>query len=164
MILDAIREMPAIQHLGRREQVAISFDWSIPYLVIFKSTCCSGLIWESMAMRRDMDLVRKLIFVIEEQSDPVTPDDIDIEGYGSEQIGYHLYLMLDAGLIEGSDITCTDDSAPQAMASNLTWAGHEFADVARSSPLWEEAKGTIMKRVGSISIDLMIQYLPTLAK
>ncbi|MBX7106557.1 MAG: DUF2513 domain-containing protein [Gemmataceae bacterium] len=115
-------------------------------------------------MKRDMDLVRHLVFAIEEQPDGFAPDKLEVDGYSDEQIGYHLSLMLEAGLINGSDITHMGCSSPQAMASSLTWAGHEFADAARSDTLWNQAKKTITEKVGSVSIALLTQYLQSLAK
>lgn len=115
-------------------------------------------------MKRDMDLVRKLVFAIEEHPSGFAPDEINIQGYSSEQIGYHLHLMLEAGLIEGSDVTCMDSASPEAMVSSLTWAGHEFADAARSDTLWNQAKAAVKEKVGSASIALLTQYLQSLAK
>ena len=50
-------------------------------------------------MKRDIDLIRKLVFTIEEHPHGFAPNEINIDGYTSEQIGYHLYTMLDSGLI-----------------------------------------------------------------
>ncbi|MBL8800175.1 MAG: DUF2513 domain-containing protein [Planctomycetia bacterium] len=111
-----------------------------------------------------MDLVRKLVFAIEEYPNGFAPDKLEVEGYTEEQIGYHLSLMLEAGLINGSDITHMGCTSPQAMASSLTWAGHEFADAARSDTLWNQAKKTVKEKVGSVSIAILTEYLQTLAK
>ncbi len=115
-------------------------------------------------MKRDIDLIRKLVFTIEEHPHGFAPNEINIDGYTSEQIGYHLYTMLDSGLIKGSDISTFDDDSPQAMVSSLTWKGHEFADAARSDRLWVKAKDTIADKTGAVTISLMFDYLQVIAK
>ncbi len=115
-------------------------------------------------MKRDMDLVRKLVFAIEDNPEGFASDTLGIDGFTEEQIGYHLSIMLDAGLINGSEVAELDSSSPQAMASSLTWAGHDFAEAARSEALWNQAKKTIKEKVGSVSIELLKEYLQSLAK
>ena len=115
-------------------------------------------------MKRDMDLVRKLIFAIEEHPEGFAPPTIEIEGYSGEEIGYHLSLMLEAGLIDGSDVSNFNCRSPQAIASSLTWKGHEFADAARNDTMWNKAKKTIQEKVGTVSIALLTEYLQNLAR
>ena len=50
-------------------------------------------------MKRDMDLIRKILLLMEVEPQRKVPG---IEGYTSEQIGHHVYLMMQAGLIEGA--------------------------------------------------------------
>ena len=71
-------------------------------------------------MKRDMDLVRKLIFAIEEHPPDSVPDRLAVEGFTDEQVGYHLSIMLDAGLVQGCDASTSACPLPQAMASSLT--------------------------------------------
>ena len=82
-------------------------------------------------MRRDMDLVRNLALMIEDHPTGFAPRSLQINGYTEEQIGYHLYIMMEAGLIRGADVTTHGSASPQVLATSLTWAGHEFADAAR---------------------------------
>ena len=114
-------------------------------------------------MKRDMDLVRKLIFALEDSNHGFAPH-VEVEGYTEERIGYHYYIMLQAGLIKGSDMTSMGCPSPQAMPTSLTWAGHEFADAARSDTIWEKAKKTIKEKVGSASVGLVTEYLAKLGK
>jgi hypothetical protein len=55
---------------------------------------------------------------------------LSIPGYSDEQVGYHAYLLVDAGLVKGSVSSMGGDS-PEATITSLTWAGHECADGAR---------------------------------
>lgn len=52
-------------------------------------------------MKRDLDLIRKLALSLEEQeSDPSYEN--GLAGYTEEQVGYHAYLLVDAGLAKVS--------------------------------------------------------------
>jgi hypothetical protein len=48
-------------------------------------------------MERDMDLVRQILLRLEKRTDT---GPLQIDGYTAEQIGFHVWLMNDAGLIK----------------------------------------------------------------
>ena len=49
-------------------------------------------------MRRDFDLIRKMVLTIEDSSTGWAPPKMEFEGYTETEIGYHAFLMIDAGL------------------------------------------------------------------
>ena len=51
-------------------------------------------------MKRDMDLVRFILMAVEEQEHGFARD-VRFDGYTEEQIGYHAYIMIEGGLVEG---------------------------------------------------------------
>jgi hypothetical protein len=111
-------------------------------------------------MKRDMELIRKMVLVIEDSPGGYAPHPLPIEGYTDQQTGYHAYLMVDAGLAVGSDITSLGDSAPTYMLSHLTAAGHDFADSARPQFIWDEVISEMKaKGIVSASIDILKQRL-----
>lgn len=114
-------------------------------------------------MKRDMNLVRQLVLAIEASPSGFAPRDLVIDGYTREQIGYHLYVMLEAGLIRGADVTVHSANSPEAIATGLTWAGHEFADAARSEDLWSEAMKLTREKAGSVTIESLMKLLTSLA-
>jgi hypothetical protein len=114
-------------------------------------------------MRRDWDLVRKIVLAVEDHPDGFMPR-LDIEGYSREQIGYHAYLLIDAGLAAGVSIGVSGDKSPQAMLRNLTWAGHEFAESARDDSRWKTAMGIVKDKGGAITADILGQLLGGLLK
>ena len=65
---------------------------------------------------------------------------LDIDGYTEEQIGFHVYLMIQAGLLSGGDVTHVGSSSPIAMAQSMTWAGYEFVEASRNEDTWAKAK------------------------
>jgi len=51
-------------------------------------------------MKRDMELVRKILLETEARSWSQSDDPVEVKGYSAEQIAYHIKIMFDAGLIE----------------------------------------------------------------
>ena len=56
-------------------------------------------------MQRNMDLVRMILMRIEGNPSGRAPDDLGIKGYSLEEIRYHAHIMMQEGLIEGTDVT-----------------------------------------------------------
>src|SRR5690242_13604202 len=101
-------------------------------------------------MKRDMDLVRAILLAMEEHSEGFAPDAIAASGFSRDQIGYHIYLLGQAGLMEVAVTTGLSDRSPQAIPVNLTWAGHEFLANAREERNWLQAK-KVIKGAGEVS-------------
>jgi len=116
-------------------------------------------------MKRDMELIRKLVLALEDAPTGYAPDNLNIEGYASDQIGYHAYLMIDAGLATGKkDVGEFGSTSPEAMLTNLTWAGHEFAEAARDESRWKNAMSVVREKGGSVTISVLTQILTGLMK
>jgi len=114
-------------------------------------------------VKRDIDLVRKILFKIEQHEHGMAPRPLSIEGYTDEQVGYHVHLMGQAGLLEVADVTNRGSRSPEAVPVSMTWAGHEFLDAARSDTVWSKAKERIGKTVRSCSIEVMKEILRAVA-
>lgn len=115
-------------------------------------------------MKRDLDLIRKIIFAVEDCPLGSTPGNLEIEGYTAEQIGYHSYLIVDAGFARGADATFYEHTLPNWKILHLTSAGHDFADAARSDSIWAKAKKLVIEKTGGATIDVMKQVLISAAK
>jgi len=103
-------------------------------------------------MKRDMDLVRKILLLMEASSQNQVPN---IEGYSSNEVGHHVYLMMQAGLIDGADITSMDDDYRIAIPTELTWQGHDFLDACRNENIWNRAKESLRLVGGDVPIAVM---------
>jgi len=109
-------------------------------------------------MKRDMDLVRKVLLELETKT---RAGEIKIEGYSDAQVGYHCYLIADAGLAVGGDVTPRGSEGPKWQLFHLTWAGHDFLDAAREPSRWEKAK-SVVSRIGGVSMAVLIEILKQL--
>lgn len=114
-------------------------------------------------MKRDLDLCRTILLTIESQPHGFA-DELHIDGYSEEQIGYHVYLLGEAGLLKTSVCTVMDSHSPQALPINLTWDGHEFLDASKDNSLWEKAKAKVIKPAGGVAFDLLLEWLKAEAK
>ncbi|URD53492.1 DUF2513 domain-containing protein [Chroococcidiopsis sp. CCNUC1] len=115
-------------------------------------------------MKRDMELVKKILIEIESQESGYAPTNMLIEGYAQEQIHYHSYLMIQAGLIEGIRCTNLSSTSPQAIPRSLTSAGHDFLDAARNEALWNKAMTIVQEKGGAITVAVLSQLLSSLMK
>ncbi len=108
-------------------------------------------------MKRDMDLIRKILLQVEAHEQPHGPIQIKVEGYTREQISYHVGLLINAGYIEGYESGGTRSShyAPRS----LTWEGHEFLDAARNETVWNNTKEVVKEKGGSIPFELLKDLL-----
>ena len=112
-----------------------------------------------------MNLVRDILLSLEAEFSGFAPDHLEIEGYTEAQIGYHILLLLEAGFVEGHKTATYDSSSPSAIATRITWAGHEFLDEARDKSRWKEALRLVQEKGGgAVSIGILTQVLSSLAK
>jgi hypothetical protein len=115
-------------------------------------------------MRRDPDLIRKMVLSIEDHPSGWAPDKLEFEGYTDTQVGYHAWLLIDAGLARGQDTTSTGSGGPEGYIMSLTWAGHEFADAARDESRWTSAMGAVKEKGGTVTLGVLTQLLVSLMK
>lgn len=110
-------------------------------------------------MKRDLDLIRKIILAVEDLPTGTVLHDIKVEGYSPAEIGYHSYLIVDAGLAKGNDVQTLSDTSPNWQILQLTSEGHEFAEAARNETTWNKAKGIVKEKGGGATLDVMKQVL-----
>ena len=113
-------------------------------------------------MKRDMDLVRKILIVMADAPTGYAPNPLRIDGYDEATIGYHTYLMVDGDLITGADLTASQDQSPSSVPATITWQGHEFLEAARESSSWNRAKG-LAASAGNASFKVLVDALMKIA-
>ena len=99
-------------------------------------------------MKRDMDLVRRILFEVEKLP-PLTARRIEIEGYSMNEVAYHCEMLYRYGLIKryhGDEIDQLD-GVIDFWAEDLTWQGHDFLEKIREDTVWNKTK-RVMKDKG----------------
>lgn len=114
-------------------------------------------------MKRDMDLVRKILLAVEASERPLDSSLIRISGYSGESITEHMRLLNEAGLVEGISAYSVEHRL-KWIDVRLTWAGHDFLDAARNETVWAETVAEVRKKVGSVPFEVLKGVLVDLAR
>lgn len=100
-------------------------------------------------MKRDMDLVRKLMFKIEDECGPREILELHMDGVDDDTVTAHLAIMGEAGLLH----PVVENGVPRAMG--LRWAGYEFLDTIREPEAWQTIKGRLGKVISYVSLSVI---------
>ena len=98
-------------------------------------------------MKRDMDLVRKILMKMEDDQgyEYLQETEIKTEGYPDSAVQYHLRIMIEKGLItnnlpNGEGISNINSTYIEYIPETITWEGHEFLEGIRKEETWEKIK------------------------
>ena len=111
-------------------------------------------------MKRDMDLVRKILFELQEKDRiHASFDNVQIEGYPHGHVFYHLTILTDSPYV-----TAVNSSRGTISHYRLTWQGHEFIDSIADPDRWAQIKqasskvgGFTFEMISKIATELMIK-------
>jgi hypothetical protein len=106
-------------------------------------------------MKRDMDLIRLLLL----RSEGDATAESECNSYAVPVVSYHVQLMIDAGLIEGTALRDPDGTFSRSVVSRLTWAGHDFIESTRDNTVWKKAKEHVLKPGASWTFDLLKDWV-----
>lgn len=115
-------------------------------------------------MQRDFDLIRKILLTMEAHEHGFLANRLEIEGYTEEQIGFHMYLLGEAGLAKVVENTHVQSESPSAFPLNLTWAGYEFLEAAKDETLWGKAKERVIRPAGGVAFGVLVEWLKAEAR
>lgn len=106
-------------------------------------------------MKRHPDLEREILLIVEadEHEGSQLLDLSNIEGYSTQQVGYHVLLLHEAGLIEAINVSSMGDRFDW-IPERLTMRGHQYLETIRDPEIWRKTKEGAAK-VGSYSIELL---------
>lgn len=110
-------------------------------------------------MKRDMELVRRILLTIEKEYRSTAIYDLNISGYDMETVAYHCKILNEAGLISDYGAKYADDSLCSFGVGSLTWEGNDFLDKIRDDSQWEKIKNTIIQK----GLPLIIETIKTIS-
>lgn len=108
-------------------------------------------------MKRDLDLIRRILLDIEERGEESKRSgysSVGGNGQDPETIQYHVQLLNDAGLIVADEVM-----PGQWWPERITWAGHEFLDLARNETLWRRTITAVERALGSAPFHVVQELL-----
>lgn len=106
-------------------------------------------------MKRDMNLVRKILLWGEEQQEFDFHSNPKFEGYTEEEIMDHIHIMEQAGLVNFGERAQTE----AIFLRYITWSGYDFLDAVRSDEIWTRVTNLVQKYVGSVSSDVLLKIV-----
>ncbi|PVX40527.1 uncharacterized protein DUF2513 [Pasteurella langaaensis DSM 22999] len=102
-------------------------------------------------MKRDWELIRKILIKLEQKVDDTPLDSESIKGVSPDIVAYHYKILAQADLI------CIEDNSTMGdedfVAIDLTWQGHEFLDKIRSDTAWNKVKQVIKTKGIDLSFE-----------
>lgn len=109
-------------------------------------------------MKRDQDLVRTILLLVEAHGTPHNHRPFRVEGYDKHAVSFHVGILYDGGYLRAvkvGDLTDGETWAPQT----LTWKGHDHLDAVRSDTVWERTK----TRLAAVGGDAPLEVVKALA-
>lgn len=106
-------------------------------------------------MKRDMELIRKILFKIEDEVNNVAVHNIKIEEYSMQQVAYHCALLREGGYIYDYNGYYGDGELYSFGVGRLTWKGHDFLDNIREDNVWNKTKETISSKGLPFAFDIV---------
>ena len=115
-------------------------------------------------MKRDFDLIRKLLLQFEDKEDSGVVEKPEVEGYSYEAVAYHCRLLNDAGFLRCEPIkSSTSDRVIRVLPFELTWEGHEFLDKIKSDSSWLKIKSYAKEKGLALSFSVVTEIAKRLA-
>ena len=106
-------------------------------------------------MKRDYELVRKLLFFLEAKPTPETVECPEVEGYSELEIKYHLLLLAQAKLIDYEPELTKTGRIIRVLAFNLSWQGHDFLDAVRNEQVWSQVNAQASEKGTALPFDVL---------
>ena len=106
-------------------------------------------------MKRDMHLIRKILFHLESREEHEAVLELPIDGYDRITVMYHLLLLAQAGLVDFEPEVTKNGRIIRAHVLGLNWAGHEFLDSVRSETVWRKLLVYTKEKGGALPFELL---------
>lgn len=106
-------------------------------------------------MKRDMELIRKILFKIEETVDNSAEYNLKIDGYSMDQVAYHCALLFEGGYVHDYKGQNSGGAIYTFGVARLTWDGHDFLDKIREDTIWNKTKDTIASKGLPLAFDIV---------
>lgn len=107
-------------------------------------------------MRRNMELLRTILLRAEEAAPGTNLLELGIERADFAELAHHAELLVEAGLLQAQVSYMERSPIPvYVVVERLTWAGHEFADLARDDRRWQHVLARVASDTGSTSFEIL---------
>lgn len=97
---------------------------------------------ETEIMKRDMELIRKILLEIQAKDD-LDPEEIYLDDEDDMSVIRHIDLLAREGFIEGEAAGSIGPRVFKWRVQDLTWAGHDFVGAIQKDEWWQKIKDQI---------------------
>ncbi|WP_339674791.1 DUF2513 domain-containing protein [Cyclobacterium marinum] len=109
-------------------------------------------------MKRDLELIKKILLWLEEDDDPFNPKNtVFLKNVEKEEFYYHLKLLWQGELVEAKVIN--NNSGEYYYPTALTWEGHEFLDALKNDTAWAKLKKNVISKGRDVPFSVMKEVL-----
>jgi Hypothetical protein (DUF2513) len=110
-------------------------------------------------MKRDPDLIRKLLLYLEQKPNYKAELVPQIEGYTEDDIKYHCLLLAQAGYVDYEPEKSKTGRFIRVFVFGLSWQGHEFLEASRDEGIWRKGLSIVAGQSGGVAMDLLKAWL-----
>ncbi|MFZ5821179.1 MAG: DUF2513 domain-containing protein [Chloroflexota bacterium] len=99
-------------------------------------------------MKRDMDLIRKILLTVEKEYKPgeTFMFGLKVEDYDMPTIAEHCDLLYQQGFLKAYKPTHGGDRIQIFTIGNITASGYDYLDLIRDDGVWDKTKKEIEKQ------------------
>lgn len=121
-------------------------------------------------MKRDMELIRKILMKIEEDFEPGSGwiNNLDVPGYEKKMVAEHCDLLYQDNLVREYNASYADNEIYNFGVGPLTNKGHDLLDNIRDEIIWEKTKKTIkdndLPQTGKVIAEIAGTFIGSLIK
>lgn len=106
-------------------------------------------------MKRDMDLVRDILLMVEKADRALTSDDMHKLKQSDSLIDYHVELLTQHKFLDAEITHDWNNDIVGLNIAGLTWEGQDFLEGMRNPTLWEKVKSTLKESGTSASFEVI---------
>lgn len=106
-------------------------------------------------MKRNMELIRKILFEVEENVNNVSIENLEISGYTMEEVAYHCAILFEGGYLHDYEGEYGSGELYAFGVSRLTWEGHNYLDKIRDDKVWNKTKAILIQKGLPIAFDVV---------
>lgn len=111
-------------------------------------------------MRRSLDLLRTIMLRTEDAAPGTNLLELGLEETDFAELAHHAELLVEAGLLKAQISYMERSPVPvYVVVERLTWAGHEFVDLARDNERWERVLARVAAGTGATSFEIVRDLL-----
>jgi len=110
-------------------------------------------------MKRDMALVREILFYVEAQPAGKPIQEVKTSCDDINTLAEHLSIMREAGLLDGK-VYGDADQGWGFMINRLTWEGHDFLTTVKNDKVWKK----VLAKIKEMGTDFTLDIVKELAK